>query len=153
MARAGSRQAPASGIPAHCAIGKHGSIALVERCIRTLKDEGVRRWLALIQWRIVGRELVLFAEWYDAQRPHAGLAGATLDEIYLGQMPAHRRPRFELRAQWPRNARCVRPQAPVRGRPGPSFPGQGGARQRAVSDRKGWDPDCGRRILLTWLRL
>jgi len=25
------------------AIGKHGSIALVERCIRTLKDEGVRR--------------------------------------------------------------------------------------------------------------
>jgi len=28
------------------AIGKHGSIALVERCIRTLKDEGVRLALA-----------------------------------------------------------------------------------------------------------
>jgi transposase InsO family protein len=45
------------------AIGKHGSIALVERCIRTLKEEGVRRWLAPIRWRTVGRELSLFADW------------------------------------------------------------------------------------------
>ncbi len=69
------------------AIGKHGSIALVERCIRTLK-------------------------------PHAGLAGATPDEIYFGRRPAHRRPRFEPRARWPRSSRCARPHAPVRGRPG-----------------------------------
>lgn len=100
------------------AIGKHGCIALVERCIRTLKEEGVRRWLAPIRWRTVGRELMLFVDWYNEQRPHAGLAGATPDEIYLGRMPAHRRPRFEPRARWPRNARCARPQAPVRGRPG-----------------------------------
>ncbi len=45
------------------AIGKHGSIALVERCIRTLKDEGVRRWLAPVRWRTVGRELSFFADW------------------------------------------------------------------------------------------
>ena len=108
-----------------CAVGPgsrrrsaHGSIALVERCIRTIKEEGVQRWLAPIRWRTVGRELALFADWYNAQRPHAGLAGATPDEIYLGQMPAHRRPRFEPRARWPRNARCAWPQAPVRGRPG-----------------------------------
>jgi len=100
------------------ATGKHGTIALVERCIRTLKEEGVRRWLVPIRWRPVGRELVLFVDWYNEQRPHAGLAGATPDEIYLGHMPAHRRPRFEPRARWPRNARCARPQAPVRGRPG-----------------------------------
>ena len=31
------------------AIGKHGSIALIERCIRTLKDEGVRRGPAPIR--------------------------------------------------------------------------------------------------------
>ncbi len=100
------------------AIGKPGSIALVERCIRTLKDEGVRRWLAPIRWRSVGRERSLFVDWYDGQRPHAGLAGATPDEIYFGRLPAHHRPRFEPRARWPRDARCARPQAPVRGRPG-----------------------------------
>ncbi|MCU0224406.1 MAG: helix-turn-helix domain-containing protein, partial [Acidobacteria bacterium] len=98
------------------ATGKHGSLALVERCIRALKDEGVWRWLAPIRWRSVGRELSLFADWYNGQRPHAGLAGASPDEIYQGHVPAHRRPRFEPRARWPRNARCARPQAPVRGR-------------------------------------
>jgi transposase InsO family protein len=100
------------------AIGKYDSIALIERCIRTLKDEGVRRWLAPIRWRSVGPELSLFAEWFNGQRPHGGLAGATPDEIYFERRPAHHRPRFELRPRWPRDARCARPQAPVRGRPG-----------------------------------
>ncbi len=100
------------------AIGKHGSIALVERCIRTLKEEGVRRWLAPVRWRTVGRELSLFADWYSGQCPHAGLAGATPDEIYFGRRPAHHRPRSEPRARRPRDARCTRPQASVRGRPG-----------------------------------
>jgi len=100
------------------AIGKHGSIALVERCIGTLKEEGVRRWPASLRWRTVRRELSLFVDWFNEQRPHAGLAGAAPDEIYFLRLPAHRRPRFEPRARWPRNARCARPQAPVRGRPG-----------------------------------
>ncbi len=100
------------------AIGKHGSIALIERCIRTLKEEGVRRWLAPIRWRTMGKELALVADWYNGQRPHAGLAGATPDEIYFGRLPAHHRPRFEPRARWPRSSCSARPQAPVRGRPG-----------------------------------
>jgi hypothetical protein len=100
------------------AIGKHGSIALVERCIRTLKDDGARRWIAPIPWRTVGRELALFAYWYNGHRPHAGLAGATPDEIHFGRLPAHRRPRFEPRPRWPRAAACAQPKAPVRGRPG-----------------------------------
>ncbi len=100
------------------AIGKHGSIALVERCIRTIKENGVQRWLATIRWWTVGRELSLFADWYNGQRPHAGLVGATSDEIYFGRRPAHHRPRFEPRTRWPRSSRCARQQAPVRGRPG-----------------------------------
>jgi hypothetical protein len=100
------------------AIGKHGSIALVERCIRTPKAEGVRCWLAPNGWRTVGRELSVFADWHNGQRPHAGLAGATPDSIYFGQRPAHNGPRFEPRARWPRDAHCARPQAPVRGRSG-----------------------------------
>jgi len=87
------------------ATGKHGSISLVERCIRTLKDEGVRHWLAPIRWRTVGRELSRFADWYNGQRPHTGLARATPDEIYFGRRPAHHRPRFEPRARWPRSSR------------------------------------------------
>jgi len=78
----------------------------------------VRRWLAPIRWRTVGRELSLLVDWYNGQRPHAGLAGATPEEIYFGRLPAHHRPRFEPRARWPRSSRCARPQAPVRGRPG-----------------------------------
>jgi len=100
------------------AIGKHGSIALVERCIRALKEEGVRRGLAPVRWRSVGRALPLFVDWYDGQHPHAGLAGATPDEIYFGRRPAHHRPHFEPRARWLGSSRCARPQAPVRGRPG-----------------------------------
>jgi transposase InsO family protein len=100
------------------AIGEHGSIALVERCIRTLKEEGVRRWLVPIRWRTLVQELSFFADRYNGQRPHAGLAGATPDEIYFGRLPAHHRPRFEPRARWPRSSRCARPQAPGRGRPG-----------------------------------
>jgi hypothetical protein len=100
------------------AIGKHGCIALVERCIRTLKDEGVRRWLAPIRWRSVGGELSLFADWYNDQRLHGGLGGATPDEAYFGRLPAYHRPRYEPRLRWPRDARCAQPQAPVRGRPG-----------------------------------
>jgi hypothetical protein len=78
----------------------------------------VRRWLAPIRWRTVGRELALFADGYNSQRPHAGHAGATPDEIYLGRQPAHHRPRFEPWPRWPRSSCCARPQAPVRGRPG-----------------------------------
>jgi len=100
------------------AIGKHGSIALVERCIRTLKEEGVRRWLPPIRCHSVGRELALFANWYNGQRPHGRLGGATPDEVDLGRLPAHHRPRFEPRARWPRDAHYARPQAPVRGKPG-----------------------------------
>jgi hypothetical protein len=99
-------------------IGKDGSIALVERWIRTLEDEGVWRSLAPIRWRSVGRELSLFADWHNGQRPPGGPAGATPEEIYFGRLPAHLRPRFEPRARWPRDARCARPQAPVRRRPG-----------------------------------
>ena len=126
------------------AIGKHGSIALVERCIRTLKDEGVRRSLAPIRWRSVGRELSLFADWHNGHRPHGGLAGATPDEVYFGRLPAHHRPRYEPRPRWPRCALCsaagagpraagraARARGPVPGRtsaPSPRLPDPRGVR-------------------------
>ncbi len=78
----------------------------------------MRRWLAPIRWRTVGRELALFADWHNGHRPHGGLGGATPDEVYIGRLPAHHRPRYEPRPLWTRDARCARPQAPVRGRLG-----------------------------------
>jgi hypothetical protein len=70
-------------------IGKTGSIALIERLWRTLK-EALR--LAAIKpahrvdlERRVHQGLVYFAHF----RPHQGLAGATPAELYLGLTPLH----------------------------------------------------------------
>jgi transposase InsO family protein len=64
------------------------------------------------------RELAVFVEWFNAERPHTFLRGATPDEVYFGRMPDCRRPRYEPRPRWPRRSQCARPQALVRGRPG-----------------------------------
>ena len=100
------------------AVGRHGSIAVVERCIRTLKE--MLRLLVLVPLRAAAfrKELSLIVEWYNAFRPHSALAGRTPDEVYFAKFPAHRRPRFEPRAKWPRGSPCARPWALTRGRPG-----------------------------------
>jgi transposase InsO family protein len=101
------------------AIGKHGSIAVIERAIRTLKNEGVRRLACVpLLRRSLWRELQLFVLWFNSDRPHTTLTGATPDEVYLGRRPACRAPRFEPRAAWPRGSPCARPQVLVKGRPG-----------------------------------
>ncbi len=109
-----------SGIkpPRYGAIGHHGSIAVVERFILTMKC--LVAGLLLVPYRREGfrRELVAIAEWYNAFRPHAWLGGKTPDESYGGKYPAIRRPRFEPRPCWPRGSPCARPWALVRGKPG-----------------------------------
>jgi putative transposase len=100
------------------AIGKYGSLAVVERFIRSMKNECTRA--ILISWRAASleRELAHYLAWFNGDRPHEWLGGRTPDEVYFGKMPAVRRPRFEPRARWPRRSPCARPQALVRGRPG-----------------------------------
>jgi putative transposase len=100
------------------AVGKYGSLAVIERCIRTLKTECTRR-LILVPYRLASfrRELALYVSWHNGNRPHARLGGATPDEIYHRQRPANRAPRFEPRAHWPRRSRCAEPQVLVRGQP------------------------------------
>jgi hypothetical protein len=101
------------------AIGKYGSLAVIERFIRTMKTECTRR-LPIVPFRMAAfqRELALYVDWYNGVRPHSRLAGRTPDEIYFGSFPACRRPRFEPRDCWPRRSGCARPHALVRGRPG-----------------------------------
>ena len=50
--------------PRFGAIGKYGSIGIVERLNRTLKSEGLRRFLLPFRLEEMRTELRLFARWY-----------------------------------------------------------------------------------------
>jgi hypothetical protein len=63
-------------------------------------------------------ELRWFVLWYNRERPHDFLDGATPEEIYRGVVPRCRQPRFEPRRRWPRDAPCAAPAAEIRGHSG-----------------------------------
>jgi transposase InsO family protein len=100
------------------AVGKHGSIAVIERLIRTLKEECTRRLLVPYDRRSLRREIALYVSWYNSHRPHTLLGSRTPNEVYYGRPPACTAPRFEPRHSWPRGSPCATPLAPVRGRRG-----------------------------------
>ena len=104
--------------PRYGRIGKHGSIAVVERSILTMKC--LLTLMPFISYRReeFRRQLLDTAEWYNGSRPHTWLGGKTPNEVYFGTFPANRRPRYETRAKWPRGSSCARPWALVRGSPG-----------------------------------
>ena len=105
--------------PRYGAVGQHGSIAVVERFILTLKTY-LLGWLALVPLRrqAFRRELSSFFSWYNEYRPHTTLGGRTPDEVYHARFPAQRKPRFEPRASWPRGSPCANPWALVKGKAG-----------------------------------
>jgi transposase InsO family protein len=71
------------------AIGKKGSIALIERLWRTLKDAlGLRLLRPLVAEDLMAK-VDLGLVHYAHFRPHQALGGATPAEIYLGRTPAH----------------------------------------------------------------
>jgi len=104
--------------PRFGAIGEHGSIAVIERLILTLK-QGIA-WLTLVplQRRAFLRELRYLVAWYNSHRPHMTLGGRTPDEVYHRLRPMNRQPRFEPRARWPRRSSCAKPVTLVKGKPG-----------------------------------
>ncbi len=107
--------------PRYGAVGKHGSIAVVERFILTMKNECTRRILVPQRREEFRCQLVCFTNWYNVSRPHMTLDGRTPNEVYFGQRPANRRPRIEARQHWPRGSRCAKPQTLVAGQPGDRF--------------------------------
>jgi transposase InsO family protein len=71
------------------AIGKYGSLAVIERLIRTLKSECTRLLPVVPLTRAsFGRELDHFAAWYNAERPYSRFGARTPDEVYFGTFPA-----------------------------------------------------------------
>ena len=107
--------------PRYGAVGKHGSIAVVERLIRTIKDEATRR--IVVPQRLVAfrRELTSYVAWYNGHRPHTTLHGKTPNEVYFRLRPANRRPRIEPRKRWSRVSPCARPSVLIAGQPGDRF--------------------------------
>jgi transposase InsO family protein len=104
--------------PRYGAIGQHGSIAVVERFILTMKT--LLACLLLVPYRRekFQQELDAITEWYNQHRAHEWLGGRTPNEVYFGRFPANRKPRFEPRSRWPRGSPCAKPWALVRGSPG-----------------------------------
>ena len=107
--------------PRFGAVGQHGSIAVIERFIGTMKREGTRRLLIPPRRAAFRSELNWFVDWYNEHRPNSALDGRTPNEVYHGRPAANRRPRCEPRSGWPRPSKCAKPQALVAGQPGAEF--------------------------------
>lgn len=95
--------------PRYGAVGKHGSIAVIERLTLTLK--GLLRGLPQVLLRSAAfrREVQLTIDWYNEHRPHTPFHGCMPNEVYAKRFPANRTPRFELRECWPLGSPCARP--------------------------------------------
>jgi putative transposase len=106
--------------PRYGAVGQHGSIAVVERFIRTLK-EAIRQIVVSPRCRSFWEHVLHGIEWYNAFRPHMTLEGRTPDEVYHATPPANEKPRIEPRPYWPADGPCAKPNVPMDGKPGTRF--------------------------------
>ena len=92
-------------------VGKHGSIAVVERFILSLKDECTRRVKVSFNVAQFEDELSAYIAWFNLYRPHMTLDGATPEEKYSGRTPVHQLFRYETRPDVTA-ASSAQPQAP-----------------------------------------
>jgi transposase InsO family protein len=104
--------------PRFGAVGKYGSIAVVERFMRSMKNECTRRILVPMRLDAMRREVAFYCLWYNEHRPSMVLGGCTPREVYEGLRPANARPRSEPRAKWPGHSPCASPQARINGKRG-----------------------------------
>ena len=87
------------------AVGEHGSIAIVERFIRSMKSEGTRRLIVPFRLAAMRDELDCYATWFNEHQPNLASGGRTPLEVYRGLLPANEALRFEPRPLWPRHVR------------------------------------------------
>jgi transposase InsO family protein len=70
------------------AVGKHGSLAVVERFHRTMKE--LLRLIILPEDQSQSEyEVALIIDWYHDARPHMTLDGKTPNEVYFSREPAN----------------------------------------------------------------
>ncbi len=97
--------------PRFGAVGQHGSIAVIERFIRSMKYEYLKHILIPMRMDQMREKVGCYTDWYNQHRPHQGLDGATPLEIYEGVTPANIKARYEPRKQWPITSGCAAPYA------------------------------------------
>jgi len=83
-------------------LGEPASLAIVERFIRSMKQECFRQLLVPMTLGGVLRELRCYSTWFNDHRPHTTLDGRTPREVFMGKP---RRRRIETRSRWPHQPR------------------------------------------------
>jgi hypothetical protein len=96
-------------------VGHCGSIAVIERFVRTVKEECTRRITVPLRRADMREELTCHWDWYNEHRPHEYLNGRTPNEAYQDRVAANLALRVEPRAAWPVTASCASPHVPIRG--------------------------------------
>ncbi len=91
------------------AIGQSGSIALIERFWRSLKNEYAGGLFLYRPLRAIGADLARYAKWYNAERPHQGLGNRTPEEVHAGRTRPFRLPptRAVLRVRYLEDDRAL----------------------------------------------
>jgi len=69
------------------AVGKHGSIAVTERVIKTLKYEWLKRVSFIRGFDHLVTLCEEFEDWYNTWRPHMTLEGLRPDDVYYSKKP------------------------------------------------------------------
>ncbi len=69
------------------AVGKHGSIAVTERVIKTLKYEWLKRAIIIRGIDHLAELCREFETWYNSWRPHMTLDGIRPDDVYYNNKP------------------------------------------------------------------
>ena len=69
------------------AVGKHGSISVTERVIKTLKYEWLKRVAFIKGFDHLAMLCKEFEIWYNTWRPHMALAGFRPDDVYYDTKP------------------------------------------------------------------
>jgi len=73
--------------PRFGAIGKHGSISVTERVIKTLKYEWLKRVPIIKNFDHLTMLCKEFENWYNTWRPHMTLDGLRPDDVYYEKKP------------------------------------------------------------------
>jgi transposase InsO family protein len=87
--------------PRYGAAHRYGSIAVIERFIRSLKDEWLRRLIIPLRLVAMRNDLSAYASWFNEHCPHQSLDGCTPREVYEDFVPLNQARRSDLRQSWP----------------------------------------------------
>jgi hypothetical protein len=102
----------------HALVGRHGSIAVVERLHLSMKNECTQRIIIPVSKKDFETELSLWCHWYNSYRPHMTLNGRPPDEIYYKLRAANTLPRIEPRSNVRHSTPCAKPRVTRAGKAG-----------------------------------